>query len=113
MKSIELERQASDTIGNGRRGFCDDGYDFTRLQISHVRIQLRTYLYICKQNKSRDSRKSLFAAQVVTNRCIMVLVDDTSAQVHVISNHSERVIELMDVVVHPKYIADVIAFGLR
>ena len=61
---------------------------------------------------TRHSRKSIFTSQVA-NRGIMILVNDTSAQVHVISNYSERGIELMDAVAHPKYIANVIAFGLR
>ena len=44
----------------------------------------------------RHSRESIFAAQVATNRGIIVFEDDLSAQVHVIGNHSVRGIELID-----------------
>ena len=46
----------------------------------------------------RHSRESLLEAQVTTDRCIMVLVNDSSAQAHVIGNYSARGIELIDVV---------------
>ena len=68
------------------------------LSILPVRIELRTRLYIWGQKITRLSRKSLFAAQVVPNRCITVLLDVPSAQVHVIGNHSAKDIELVDAV---------------
>ena len=98
MKSIENERQASAAIGKGRRGACDDGYGFTRWQISHARFQLRIHLYISDQKKPRDTAACLFAAPVYTNRDIMVLVDDTSTQIHVSGSNRTRDIELVDAV---------------
>ena len=92
MKFIETEHQASSAIGNCLRGVCDDGDSFTRWKILHVRIQLRTLLYI---NHETQQRKP-FAAQVATNKCIAVTVDDPSAQVYVISNRSTRGIKLID-----------------
>ena len=41
------------------------------------------------------SLKGLFAAQMATNRGIVVLVDDPSAQVHIVGYHSEMNIELV------------------
>ena len=47
---------------------------------------------------TRHSRESLFAALVATNRSIMVLIDDPSAQVHIVGNNSPRSIDLFDAV---------------
>ena len=65
----------------------------------------RTYEFRCApayiygaRKKSRDNRESLLAAQVATNRGIMLLVDATSMQYYVIGNHNARGIKLTNAI---------------
>ena len=96
MKSIETERLASASIGNSRTGVWDDDdalADLARTNsVAHLLVHKRP------EKITRPSRKSLVGFQAAINRCIMVLVDETSAHVHVIGNHSTRGIKLIDAV---------------
>ena len=56
---------------------------------------------------TRHSRESLFAAQRVTKRVIIVLMDDTNGQVHIVCNHSTRGVELIDAVLDQVYVQSI------
>ena len=56
---------------------------------------------------TRHSRESLFTAQRVTKRVIIVLMDDTNGQVHIVGNHITRGVELIDAVLDQVYVQSI------
>ena len=55
-------------------------------------------VHVGPEEVARHSRESLIAAEVTTSWSIMVLMNNSSAQIHVVGDHRTRSIELIDAV---------------